>query len=113
MNAKHEVNHEVNLIAQEEFKIMTTQEDLIQSLKDTWPATFDLQPNTAKERFDVIAIQLLKKNAAIEIERLQKIIDKHNSRCVCHNEICDYAERNERCPLCPADWLIDDKEVKK
>jgi hypothetical protein len=66
------------------------QEVLKDALYQQWPSTFDLQPKTAGERHDVIAIQYLKKQAAMEIDRLQKLINDHNANC-------------------PADWLIDDK----
>jgi hypothetical protein len=90
---------------------MNAQDKLIKLLYQEWPATFDLQPKTAKERHDVIAIQLLKMKAAKEIERLQKLISDHNADCGCHRETCGYANYPQRrCPECPVYWLIYDKE---
>lgn len=43
---------------------------LLSRLKSEWPAHFQLQPINAEERKNVIEIQALKKEAALEIERL-------------------------------------------
>ena len=42
--------------------------DILKELKTSWPDEYELQPNTARQRHDVIAIQSLKKRAAVEIE---------------------------------------------
>lgn len=64
--------------------------ELIDELKSAWPARFALQPKNQRERHDVIEIQTMKKEAAMEIERLTRLINEHNER-----------------PNCPKQWMID------
>jgi hypothetical protein len=51
-------------------------------------------------------------------QRLQKLIDEHNSSCVgaCdtsrNNGHCnDYVIRQRQCPDCPRDWMTEEGEV--
>jgi len=43
---------------------------LLQRLKSEWPTHYQLQPINAEERRNVIDVQALKKEAALDIERL-------------------------------------------
>jgi len=52
-----------------------SQAELIAELMSEWTERFYLQPENSQERQDVITIQALKKMAAMEILRLQAIID--------------------------------------
>jgi hypothetical protein len=82
-------------------------ETLLKDLLSPWPADYHLQPDTAQERFNVIAIQSLKKQAAEEINRLVALIDDHNADCICDKERCGYAGYNRNCPNCPIYDRID------
>lgn len=67
---------------------ITTEERitaLIETLREPWRADFSLQPKTASERFDVIYIQELKRQAAEVIEELQValMIEKKNKTYEC------------------------------
>lgn len=84
---------------------------LIDQLKSEWPATYSLQPKTKQERCNVIEIQLLKKDAAKEIERLIGLIEEHNAELVCDKVRCGYDGYKRDCPDCPLQWRIEVNNV--
>ena len=54
---------------------MRTQKELLEELKAPWPERYTLPTETPEQRRQIIAIQELKKAAAKEIERLNKLLE--------------------------------------
>ena len=52
---------------------------ILKELKTSWPADYELQPNNATQRHNVIEIQSLKKRAAMEIEKLMAESQSHKA----------------------------------
>jgi hypothetical protein len=54
---------------------------LIETLREPWRADFAMQPKNSSERFDVIYLQQIRKEAADEIQRLQDKCNNFADKC--------------------------------